>query len=503
VNDMGWAKLPAAGGKEDIWNFLLPEPLQPIAALALIGAVLSVVFRIRAGIFLTATALIFGVGFKFWPADQRLWNARLLPFWLLCLFLLAGLAVAEIGRAVALLVARDPDRPPQAVLAGYAVAGLAVMLVVVALPLGIMPLQDTTRSDGSYRWLWATVSADDRNVVDDWSKWNYEGYERKPAYPEYHELVSTMADIGATKGCGRAFWEFGDERLDRYGTTMAPMLLPYWTDGCIASQEGLYFESSVSVPYHFITQGKLSAKCSCAQRFDVYGVDPSPYSGFDITVGIRQLQLLGVRYFLAFSDKVVQAAEDNPDLTPLTTTSYGWHIYEVADSSVIEPLTNEPAVVPGVDRHAGWVRLAVDWYVDPERWDVMLAADGPDEWSRVDAGQHPPTRPLPEVTVRDVVMDRDRISFDVSEVGTPVLVKVSYFPNWDVSGAEGPYRVAPNLMVVVPTSTHVELTYGRTTVDVLAYLLSALGLVLVVYLARRPPVGVASRRPAPAPEPPD
>ena len=46
-----------------------------------------------------------------------------------------------------------------------------------------------------------------------------------------------------------------------------------------------------------------------------------------------------------------------------------------------------------------------------------------------------------------------------------MLVKMSYFPNWQVAGADGPYRVAPNFMVVVPTDTHVELTYGRTGVE--------------------------------------
>ena len=48
----------------------------------------------------------------------------------------------------------------------------------------------------------------------------------------------------------------------------------------------------------------------------------------------------------------------------------------------------------------------------------------------------------------------------------PVLVKVSYFPNWQVSGADGPYRVAPNEMVVIPTSTHVSMyvrTFARAT----------------------------------------
>ncbi len=76
----------------------------------------------------------------------------------------------------------------------------------------------------------------------------------------------------------------------------------------------------------------------------------------------------------------------------------------------------------------------------------------------------------------------------MSDTGTPVLVKASYFPNWRVSGAEGPYRVAPNLMVVVPTENEVELTYGREPIEWLAYALTLLGIGLAIWLARRPPV---------------
>jgi hypothetical protein len=65
-------------------------------------------------------------------------------------------------------------------------------------------------------------------------------------------------------------------------------------------------------------------------------------------------------------------------------------------------------------------------------------------------------------------------------VGVPVLVKISYFPNWEVSGADGPYRLGPNMMVVVPTSTDVHLNFGRSNVDLFAYLLTLLGIVLLV-----------------------
>ena len=92
---------------------------------------------------------------------------------------------------------------------------------------------------------------------------------------------------------------------------------------------------------------------------------------------------------------------------------------------------------------------------------------------------------------------------------------MSYFPNWEVSGAEGPYRVAPNSMVVVPTSERVELTYGRTAVDYATLLATLIGIVLCVVWRRRGDVEVdpvdggelpgpaaESRRPAPA-EPSD
>ena len=69
----------------------------------------------------------------------------------------------------------------------------------------------------------------------------------------------------------------------------------------------------------------------------------------------------------------------------------------------------------------------------------------------------------------------DTISFDVTQIGVPVVVKTSYFPNWKVSGAEGPYRVSPNLMVVIPTSTHVSMHYGYTGIDLGSYALTLLG----------------------------
>ena len=67
---------------------------------------------------------------------------------------------------------------------------------------------------------------------------------------------------------------------------MALMLLPYWTDGCIGSMEGLYFESSATTPYHFLNQSELSAVPSRAQR-------DLPYGALDVARGVEHLQLHG------------------------------------------------------------------------------------------------------------------------------------------------------------------------------------------------------------------
>jgi hypothetical protein len=83
-----------------------------------------------------------------------------------------------------------------------------------------------------------------------------------------------------------------------------------------------------------------------------------------------------------------------------------------------------------------------------------------------------------------VKTDVDEIRFHVSRTGVPVVVKSSFFPNWRVSGADGPWRLAPNLMVVTPTKHDVVLTYGVSGVDWLGRILTVLGIVGLVLLVR-------------------
>ena len=495
MNDMGWEKL------HKYWEYLLPGSvgrgatrllggaanaeadgllgngdMTVVILLALAGVVLAFLLQRRVGIYVALLGLVFAVAFVAVP-QGRLWNARLLPFWYLCLYFLAGLALTEVARGVARFVVPGRREPPWPVLA---VTGLSLALVViagVAFPLRALP-NGSTGADGVYSWLGLRTT--DRSFIPAWAQWNYSGYERKAKYPEYQAVVDTMRDLGTTNGCGRAMWEYYPE-LDQYGTPMALMLLPYWTDGCIDSMEGLYFEASATTPYHFLNQALLSAVPSRAQR-------NLPYGTLDVAKGVDRLQLMGVRYYMATSATAIAGADANPDLTPVATSG-PWHIYEVAGADLVTPLANEPAVVQGMDDggHA-WLDPSVAWYEDDAAHDVFLAADGPPEWQRVTDPADVSPLAVPAAQVSDIRADEDSISFSVDRPGSPVLVKTSYFPNWEVEGALGPWRVTPNFMVVVPTGTEVRLHYATTSVEWVGWAVTLLGLVGLVVLARSRPV---------------
>jgi hypothetical protein len=521
---------PGEEPAQTVFSYLLPasDALHLPLLIAAVGLVVGIVFRQRLAYLLAAMAAGGALGFVVVP-DGRLWNARLLPLYYLALFLLAALGVAEVVRAVSILVSRDPDRPTPWIGVGAAVPATLAVVVFLGGPLALdqLPTGGTTPEGEATL---AGITRTYRNPGSGWAEFNFKGLEgQEPkanqpegatvpdgqgGWPEYRAMVATMGELGddPEHGCGRAFWEFDRDRLQSYGTTMAPMMLPYFTDGCIGSMEGLYFESSATTPYHFLTQCKLSQQGSCSQR-------DLAYTSFDIDRGIDQLAMLGVKYYMAASDTAVQAAARDERLTEVAVSG-PWHVYELPaeQNQMVVGLASLPVVLDGVGpAQDSWLDPAVAWFNDRDRWEVPFAIDGPDDWPRVTLPEVSDVTPegevrrygdrtlpdFPEEEVRpadvtDIEVGDESLSFRVDEPGTPVLVKVSYFPNWQVEGAEGPYRVSPNLMVVIPTAAEVTMTYGRTPLDWAAYLLTFLGVVALLGFWRVGPVpipeGVLDRR---------
>ena len=454
----------------------------------------------------------------------KIYNVRFLPFWWLCVYLVAGSAFAEVGvlgarglRALRPWISEGPTfdslapappivAPPVAStrerdrkLRGlqlrprsvpWAPGAVAVPVVAIIASLAVV-VPDLVVSPSSSFWI-GPVHVQ-HSAVTDWAKWNYSGYERNSGWAELHDgIVATLERVDRRYGCGRAMWEYNSS-LNRFGTPEALMDLPMWTDGCIDSMEGLLFESSATTPYHFLNQAELSAAPDDAMA----GL---PYGPPDVVLGVEHLQMLGVRYFLASSPSVQAQADIDPALSLVASTGpwrtlngaqaviTTWKIYLVHGASMVSPLSQRPEVLVGIGAgQSSWLPTAEQWYANPALWSTELTAGGPASWIRTrvvpDAAKE--GNRLAAVRVSRVRASNDEISFHVDRTGVPVLVRVSYFPAWHASGAAGPWRAEPNLMVVVPFAHDVTLRYGSSGAGNVGELLFVVGLIALVVLVRR------------------
>jgi hypothetical protein len=473
-------------GFESLWPWQWGATV--LVGAALIGGLLG---RRRATSVVVVITVLAGLMFRFWEDIQATpaWNLRFLPFWYLGIFLLMGLGVAELIRGVAWLARRAAEREESRT-SPKLVAALVAGVLTVALSVGVLYSLNQ-----------------DKGFLPYWARWNYRGYEdvtgdgATPAkqYPEYRAFVDAAGQLPP----GRLLWE-GNSQLNVYGSPLALMLLPYWTDDRIASNEGVYYEASASTPYHFMATAALAAAGNSSGA--VRGVPYRTQSDFGL--GVRWLQTLGIRYLAVHSDASKQLADADARLRLVATSPdfdkaqpNGWSIYRVSDSELVSPLQNEPVVVDrfsardeaeclrrlkglGLDPkdlriHEWQDCIAVPWFNDPDALDRVLVDEGPAAWEHVgtEGARGSEKEPLPVLDVTNVRRTDDSISFDVSRTGVPVIVRESWFPNWEAEGADGPYRATPNQMVVVPTSKHVTLTFGTTSAEWLGRVGTAAGLV--------------------------
>ncbi len=483
--------IPAIAGA--IWTWRRTPRALPVMALTLIPIIYyplpNVLPDLLPGIF---------------NARWKLWNGRLLPFWYFGVTFFAAVAlggavmwlarrlpervfgvlprlVGSIAGVVAVvLLATEPNVPNGVALA----VGLAVVGALLLSLLWLKPVDSKTFLAIGGAGILALGAVAGITIMNGWARWNYSGYEGKPRWPEYQALMATAANELEP---GRIHWEY-DKTMNDFGSPMALMLFPYWTDQDLESTEGLFFESSLSTPFHFLNQAEMSVNPSSP----IPGLD---YHRFDFERGIPHLQMFGVRYYVTYTPEAKVEADKWPELTELTATG-PFTFYEVADAPLIEAASFQPAVYEGPhnslvarlggvvgigpgDQMATFEEVSLDWYGSMDLLDRWITTDGPSDWPRItDLGQLQEMDSLPggEATITDVVIEDDLISFHTDAVGVPHLVKVSYFPNWRATGAEGPFHAGPSFMIVVPTEEQVTLEFANSGIENIGWLLTIVGL---------------------------
>ena len=403
-----------------------------------------------------------------------------MPAYYLSIYLLAAIAIAEVIRILGFLVnkaAKGKERIGNLVSGSIGFIAVLLFIFYLAVPLRVLPGGEM--QGNTYKWM--GYETEDLNIGRSWALWNFEGYEARTGdstgggWEELVDFVITMDDQARNYGCGRLMWEYSSE-LTRYGTPMAPMLMPHWTDGCIGSMEGLYFESSTTTPFHFLIQSELSTAPSRAQR-------DLPYRSFNIDTGIDHLQQFGVKYYATSSQAATEKAQQHQSLNEIANSG-PWTIFKVKNSELVTQLDFEPVIFDRLEQ-SEWLNPAVKVFQEGSDA-VVRTLGGMDHWKSVDPEETPERVRLPQVEISEISIHTDRIEFKVDKTGVPVMVKTSYFPNWKTKGAEGPWRATPNLMVVVPTEKEVTLEYGRSSVEIVSIFLTLVGLISLVVIARKP-----------------
>jgi hypothetical protein len=376
-------------------------------------------------------------------------------------------ALIAVGFAVATGLVIDSAEFPNWSWIVVVLAGLGALGATFLFGSSVNTRNFLTMTAGSVVVLGATAGV---TFVDGWAKWNYEGYEAKEPWPEYEALMIELDSLPD----GRVQWESNSD-LNKYGTPMSPMLIPYWTEGSHGSMEGLYFESSLTTPFHFINHSEMSYKPS----------NPIPglqYHTFDMERGLSHMDVYGVEYYVSFTPEAASKAAQTDGFEQIAVTE-PFHIFSLPETDLVVPATHQPSVyevpdrgllaaligsetVTGADGEPlpSFHDLSLQWYEDIDNMDRWVVADGPEEWPRIETLDDRPDVALevPPNAVSDIEVDDHRVSFTTEAIGVPHLIKISYFPNWTASGAEGPWRASPSLMVVVPTESEVVIEFQDT-----------------------------------------
>ncbi len=434
------------------WSYLAPSALWPVAVLGFIGMAYAVARRERRMLPLLWMTVVSLALFKLLPTG-RLWNARLLPFWYISWHLWAAFGAAWLVRPFTVMM-WDLFRAPSRI--GRRIHIPVTVLVVVA----AAGLLSTTAAG--------------------WINWNYSGYESREGWTQYQEIIDYIDTLSPP---GRVLAEHDSSLIDRLGTSRAFELIPYWTRQ--DTMEGTLMEASYTAAFHFINQAELSEQPSNA----IIGVK---YPGLDIHRGITHLQFMNIPYFLASynddaDEKVMPGLLADPRADLLATFG-DYNIFRISGcSGYVQVMENQPVRLDVKQKE--WRDLAVEWYKNEDALDTALVWDNGEEALQEFASitpeqsESPPEVPIEtEGYVTNELLSNESLEFDTTAIGKPHWIKISYFPNWHVEGADGPYLVSPSFMMVIPRQSHVVLTYGRTAANTVGQVLEVLAWALLLGL---------------------
>ena len=305
-----------------------------------------------------------------------------------------------------------------------------------------------------------------------WLNWNFTGYEGKNDWNQIQNLYTKLENLKP----GRIMWEPNSD-MNKYGTPMTLMTLPYFTKH--TSMEGLYFDSSITTPFHFISVSGLAKRPSNP-------VGGLSYINNKFDQGVDYLYDLGIDYFISYTEEIESKAMSSDRLNFLFS-SEPFSVFEVS-SSKVELINQDIEVFSKVNKQEG---ILSSVFRDTNITNFFEKAyenfDELDEKRIVEVSNKILIQPSNNnnLEVTDIRITNRKISFFTNNPGELHLIKVSYFPNWSISNGLGPFRTSPSFMSVIPNQEYVEINFVKTSLEKNSFYFSIFSLLLSLIILIR------------------
>lgn len=471
----GWAPQNPLVREGDTLSWLLPATRTwelVFVALAIVG----LVWAVRHRGWLLAAYAVGGVvalaGFLRFTDGGPFYSIRLLPFWSYGRWALAAVGFAWLVQVLVRRLSTDRTKPGDPRVAPVLWLVPAILLIGSTWGWWGVTEQPTRTSNGSAEVLGQKTEV---TFVSAGVRTTFAGFAAREDYQQLVAVQDLVRGVADRYGCGTMMWDNGDVTQDSgpvFGDPQVFWQSSIWTDGCIPAADGVLVDSSMTAPAMGMTKSLVSQS--------VENLLPDrPTFTFDLTQGVQRMQTMGVRFYLTQGGAPAEQAATN-DLLTLVAQSGAWQMWQVDKGVQAASLAALPAVFdPRLD-DSDWESITNLYFTTSTYNQMPLAQDGPSSWPTATVDRLPKPSTIQAAGVSNIRLGEGIISFNVKNVGSPVVVRMSAFPGWTVTGAEGPYRASPNYLVVVPTSTTVTLTKGRTAIDWIAAGAGIAGLAILV-----------------------
>ncbi len=308
--------------------------------------------------------------------------------------------------------------------------------------------------------------------IHKWIQSNYAGFENRPLWKPYQ---AANRFLQGSPQDPRVVYEHSMVHR-RAGTVRAFESLPLFSGR--STLEGLYIQASLSVPFIFYIQSETSKGPSTP-------IPDYNYSRFNLDRGAAHLRLFNVGDYIVSEAETKERARKDPAFQ--FQRAFGpYEIYELIENldRYVVPLRFKPVLVSA----GQWKKLSYKWFRLGDLSVPLVCREGDveEDPTRFHVEGHPDVRHLPRTPIvgdgghLQETIKEEEVLIQGATAGKPLLIKISFHPNWKVEGADRIYLVSPSFMLIYPEKSRVRLYYGKTWPDLVGISLTALAFMFLV-----------------------